>query len=124
GMASTPSSEPTQKQSSASEPAPKQVSAMQADPPTSGPWAAIAADGNGRWGYAVDQTSQDAARNAALEDCGGTGCKVLDALEANCLASVESREGGYWYFDWLGPNESVVQSNALNACNKMASAGS
>ena len=90
---------------------------------TSGPWAAIAADGKGRWGDAVGQPSQDEARNAALKDC-GSGCKVLDALEASCIAYAESRQGGYWYFDWLGPNESVVQNNVLNACNKKAPAGS
>jgi tetratricopeptide (TPR) repeat protein len=107
-----------------SEPAQKQGSAVKAQLPTSGPWAAIAADGNGRWGHAVGQPSQDVARNAALKGCGGSGCKILDALQARCIAYAESREGGYWYFGFLGPNESAVQNNALNACNKAAPAGS
>jgi tetratricopeptide (TPR) repeat protein len=98
--------------------------ATKAQPPTSGQWAAVAADGSGRWGSAVGQPSQDEARNAALKDCGGSGCKVLDALQASCIAYAESREGGYWYFDWLGPNESAVQNNVLNACNKKAPLGS
>lgn len=92
--------------------------------PTSGPWAAIAADGNGRWGYAVSQPSQDEAANAALTDCGGSGCKIIGALQARCLAYAESREGGYWYFGFLGFKESDVQNKSLNACNNAAPAGS
>ena len=107
-----------------SAPPQKQGSAMKAQLPPSGPWAAIATDGNGRWGYAVEQPSQDVARTAALKDCGGSGCKVLDALQASCIAYAESREGGYWYFGYFGPNESAVQNDALNACNKAAPAGS
>lgn len=99
-------------------------SAMETQLPTSGPWAAIAADGNGRWGYAVGQPSQDVAANAALTDCGGSGCKILGALQARCLAYAESREGGYWYFGFLGFNESAVQNKSLNACNNAAPAGS
>ena len=110
-------------QASADQPTQTQGSAMKAQP-TSGPWAAIAADGNGGWGSAVGQPSQDEARNAALKDCGGSACKILDALQSRCIAYVESRQGGYWYFDWIGPNESNVQNNALNACNKKAPAGS
>ena len=93
--------------------------------PTSGPWAAIAADGSGGWGYALGQPSQDAAEKAALEDC-GSGCKIIGAraLKANCLAYAESRQGGYWYFGWLGPDESTVQSKVLNSCNNAAPAGS
>jgi tetratricopeptide (TPR) repeat protein len=96
-----------------------------AQPPTSGPWAAIAADGKGLWGYSLSQPSQDAAANAALEDC-GDDCKIIGdrALEASCIAYVESRQGGYWYFGYLGANESAVQDNAMNACNKAAPAGS
>ena len=45
--------------------------------PTSGPWAAIAADGDGRWGDALGQPSQDVAANAALKDCGVSGCRFL-----------------------------------------------
>lgn len=93
-------------------------------PPTFGPWAAIAADGNGRWGYAVGQPSHDVAANAALTDCDGSGCKILGALKASCLASAESREGGYWYFGFLGFNEAAVQNKTLNACNNAAPAGS
>ncbi len=112
------------KEGEGSPPAQEQGSAMKAQLPTSGPWAAIAADGNGGWGSAVGQPSQDEARNAALKDCGGSACKILDALQSRCIAYVESRQGGYWYFDWIGPNESNVQNNALNACNKKAPAGS
>src|SRR5262245_35043020 len=90
----------------------------QTDLRTSGPWAAIAADGNGRWGHAVSQPAQDAAENAALAGC-GDDCKIIGdrALEARCIAYAESRQGGYWYFGWLGPNESTVQDKVLNACN-------
>ena len=89
-----------------------------------GAWAAVAADGNGRWGYAVGQPSPDVARSAALQGCGDSACKILDALQAQCIAYAESREGGYWYFAYLGPDLMTVQSKALNACMKAAPAGS
>jgi hypothetical protein len=104
------------------------VAEAPAPPPASttatGPWAAIAVDGNGRWGYAVGQPSPDVAKNAALQGCGGGACTILDALQARCIAYAESREGGYWYFGLFGPDEGTVQSNAMNACNKAAPAGS
>ena len=112
------------KEDQSSPPAQEQSVAMKAQPAKSGPWAAIAADGSGGWGYAVGQPSRDEARNAALKDCGGSGCKILDALKFRCIAYVESRQGGYWYFAWIGPNESNVQSKALNGCDKAAPAGS
>lgn len=89
-----------------------------------GVWAAIAVDGNGRWGYAVGQPSQNAASSGALQGCGDSACKILDAQLAQCIAYAESRQGGYWYFAQLGPDLMTVQGIALNACIKAAPVGS
>jgi hypothetical protein len=91
-----------------------------ASPPSSGPWAAIAVDGNGHWGYAVGQPSPDVAKTAALQGCGGGACKILDALQARCIAYAESRAGGYWYFGLFGPDARSVENNAMSACWKAA----
>jgi hypothetical protein len=90
-------------------------------PSSSGPWAAIAADGKGRWGYAVAQPSPDVARNAALQGCGDGACQILDALQARCIAYAESRaNGGYWYFGHFGSDARSVENNAMSACWKAA----
>ena len=101
----------------------------EAAPPASasgsgGVWAAIAVDGNGRWGHAVGQPSQTVASSVALQGCGDSACKILDAQLAQCIAYAESRQGGYWFAAYLGQDLMTVQANALNACMKSAPAGS
>ncbi len=92
---------------------------------STGPWAAIAADGKGRWGYAVGQPSPDVAKNAALQGCGDSACTILDALKARCIAYAESRaNGGYWYFGHFGADTRTVENNAMRACWKAAPSNS
>jgi hypothetical protein len=88
-----------------------------------GQWAAIAADGKGRWGYGTKFDSADGARKAALAGC-GSGCKVEISAQNRCIAYAESKAGGYWYGASIGRTQNAVTAAARNACAAGAPKGS
>ncbi|MCW5773473.1 MAG: DUF4189 domain-containing protein [Rhodospirillaceae bacterium] len=91
--------------------------------PKGGGFAALAANGKGFWGYAVGQSSEAAARSAALKGCGQADCRIAISGRNKCVAYYESRRGGYWYGLALGPSVSYVRRTALGGCAKGAPAG-
>ena len=89
----------------------------------SGPYGALAADGKGHFGYAVDYATEAAARDAALKDCGSPGCKIAAAGEGRCVASYESRlKGDYGYGAGLGGDETKARMVAMARCATTAPA--
>ncbi|MCW5772427.1 MAG: DUF4189 domain-containing protein [Rhodospirillaceae bacterium] len=88
-----------------------------------GPYGALAADGKGRFGYAVNYPSEAAARDAALKDCASTGCKIVAAGEGRCVASYESRlKGDYGYGVGVGEDENKARMVAMARCATTAPA--
>lgn len=88
-----------------------------------GPFGALAADGKGHFGYAVNQPTEAAARDAALKDCGSPGCKIAAAGEGRCVASFESRlKGDYGYGAGLGEDENKARMVAMARCATTAPA--
>jgi hypothetical protein len=88
-------------------------------------WVAIAADSKGSWGYALGEPNEDQARAFAMAGCAptGIGCEIKAVGQQSCFAYVESRAGGYWYADFIGPTEEEVTYNALNVCLQGAPQG-
>jgi Domain of unknown function (DUF4189) len=87
---------------------------------SSGPgnWSAFAASGNGRWGFAVHQSSFKSASEQALQGCGGSaaGCKVFGSSTDRCVSFAESRQSGYWYAAGSGADDGTARSNAVRHC--------
>lgn len=48
-------------------------------------WMAFAVGNNGRWGHGAGQTLSD-ARNYAMNNCGASGCQLVDETQAQCHA--------------------------------------
>lgn len=89
----------------------------------SGPYSALAADGKGHFGYAVDYPTEAAARDAALNDCGAPGCKIAAAGQGRCVASYESRlKGDYGYGVGMGGDETKARMVAMANCATTAPA--
>jgi hypothetical protein len=105
----------------------KQTEVAAAPPPpppgTTTEWAAVAADGQGRWGFAVGMQSEADARSGALGGCGSASCKIEGIAQAECIAYAESRSGGYWYGLGVDHTKWLVQSVAQGGCSKGAPAG-
>lgn len=95
-----------------------------ARPKTTGPHAAVAADGKGHWGYAVGQPSDAQARESAVKGCANPGCKVELAGQWKCAAYATSRaNGGYWYGLGLSRTDAGARSAAERGCAKGAPKG-
>lgn len=89
----------------------------------SGRYSALAADGKGHIGYAVDYATEAAARDAALKDCGSADCKIAAAGEGRCVASYESRlKGDYGYGVGLGGDADKARMVAMARCATTAPA--
>jgi hypothetical protein len=95
-----------------------------APPAFGGPWAALAANGKGNWGFALGVMDQAGARNAAMRGCGAADCKIEIAAQARCFAYFESRRGGYWYGLSLDQTLARVIEVARGGCQRGAPAGS
>jgi hypothetical protein len=88
-----------------------------------GPYGALASDGKGHFGYAVDYATEAAARDAALKDCGSAECKIAAAGEGRCVASFESRlKGDYGYGVGLGSDGDKARMVAMARCATTAPA--
>ena len=99
------------------------VCAATAATSNAGKWSALSADGKGAWGFAVNQGSESAARDAALRGCGNPRCSVKIARPVGCYAYFESRTKGYWYgYALVGSGAEAVQL-ARSECEKRAPAG-
>ena len=92
-------------------------------PGAKGPWGALAADGKGRWGYAIGYATEEFARAAAVKGCGGGTCKAALAAQMRCYAYYESRTRGYWYGMALDGSLQRAISTARGFCEKGAPAG-
>lgn len=89
----------------------------------SGPYSALAADGKGRLGYAVDHPTEAAARDAAIKDCGDPGCKIAIAGKGRCVASYESRlTGDHAYGVGLGASDNDARMAGMAGCATRAPA--
>ena len=88
-----------------------------------GKWGALAADGKGSWGFAVNQASESVARDAALRGCGNAQCAVKIAGQVACYAYFESRTKGYWYGYHLHTSGATAVQGARSECEKRAPAG-
>ena len=87
-------------------------------------WAAIAIDGKGAWGYAYGKPTRPDAVKGALNGCGKPTCKLELAGQAQCVAFVDSRSGGYWYGTGFGPSEEKAIATAKRGCAAKAPADS
>ena len=77
---------------------------------------AVAADGQGRWGYTITRVGQTVDPSAAaLRNC-GPGCRIEAKGDATCVAYFESRAGGYWYGVGIGKSAQQVEKTALHGC--------
>lgn len=94
-----------------------------AAPSARGPWGALAANGEGSWGYGVGFATEAAARGAAIKGCGNRHCKVAVTGQARCYAYFESKSGGYWYGLALHASLQTAISVAQGGCAKGAPAG-
>ena len=83
-----------------------------------GPWVAVAANGNGVWGYAIHQATEQQARTNSVAGCGPStaGCTVKAIAQAQCFAYAEDRSGGYWYGIGIYSDESNAIRVALEGC--------
>jgi hypothetical protein len=86
-------------------------------------WAAIAVDGDGRWGTSVGYSDRQTAIREALHRCGAAGCKITFGTQAHCIALAESRANGYSYGTGYGPTRDRASSNARTGCSYEAPAG-
>ncbi len=91
--------------------------------PAKGKWSALAADGQGHWGYAVNYASEAQARDAARKGCGDGRCTVKIAGQVGCYAYFESRTKGYWYGLALHSSSATALQVARGGCEKGAPAG-
>jgi hypothetical protein len=92
--------------------------------PQSGKWGALAADGRGSWGFAVNQANEAAAKDAARRGCGNRRCTVKIAGPVGCYAYYESRaNNGYWYGLALHSSGATANQVARGGCEKGAPAG-
>lgn len=91
--------------------------------PGSGKWGALAADGKGHWGFAVNYPTQWRAQYEARKGCGDPGCTVRISAQVGCYAYFESRSGGYWYGLALHSSGATALQVARSGCEKGAPAG-
>lgn len=93
------------------------------DAPSKGTWGALAADGKGHWGFAVNQPTQWMAQYQARKGCGDQACKVRISAQVRCYAYFESKSGGYWYGLAMHSSGATALQVARSGCEKGAPAG-
>ena len=93
------------------------------DTPGTGKWSALAADGKGHWGFAVNFPTQWRAQFEARKGCGAQACTVRISGQVGCYAYFESRSGGYWYGLALHSSGATALQVARSGCEKGAPAG-
>jgi hypothetical protein len=93
------------------------------DTPGSGKWGALAADGKGRWGFAVNQPTQWAAQFQARKGCGDQACTVRISAQVACYAYFESRGARYAYGLALHSSGATALQVARRGCESNAPAG-
>ena len=81
-----------------------------------GMWNAYAIDSQGRYGYAYGWETRGDAKFTALDYCGVSGCKVIMAVESQCMAFADTHENGYWYGYAYAGNLQTAKSLALGYC--------
>ena len=80
-------------------------------------YGAIATSSSGAWGYAYDYSSRQAAENAALQQCGESGCKVQVWFKNACGAV--AKDGTNLGWGWALTREQA-EANALSYCGTEA----
>ena len=80
-------------------------------------WGSFARSNENSWsGWAVDATSENAARHAAVENCasrGGTNCAVLFTFANSCAAIAVSDDESFWVSGYDLPE---ARRRALEEC--------
>lgn len=82
-------------------------------------WMAFAVGHNGRWGHGAGP-SLSAARNFALNNCGGSDCQLIDETQAQCHA-MATVPGGHWF--GAANSQRQAQSYAMNFCTNAGANG-
>lgn len=84
----------------------------------SGQWSAFAASSRAYWGFAVFQSSEQTARQKALNGCGGSknGCEVFWTTEDRCVAFADTRDPQYLYAAGGGSTDQQASANAIRYC--------
>lgn len=82
-------------------------------------WGSFAMSPENSWsGWAVDATSEGAARQAAIENCasrGGTKCAVVFTFADSCAAVAASDNDSFWVHGYDLPE---ARRRALDGCGK------
>lgn len=82
-------------------------------------WGSFALSRENSWsGWVVDETSEGAARQAALENCasrGGTNCAVVFTFANTCAAVAASDHDSFWVQGYGLPE---ARRRALEGCGK------
>jgi hypothetical protein len=100
------------------------TTALRQPEPNAGRWSALAADGKGRWGFAVNQPTERQAKRLAFQGCGAPlKCRLAVAGPVGCYAYFESKAGGYWYGLALHSSRATAEQVARQGCSKGAPAG-
>jgi hypothetical protein len=77
---------------------------------------ALAVDSGERYGFTFNQNSVDAARAAALTQC-GAGCQVVVFFNHTCASFAQDKASGSTRYGWAyAPNKEQAQSSAIEAC--------
>ncbi|MEX0955501.1 MAG: DUF4189 domain-containing protein [Rhizobiaceae bacterium] len=87
----------------------------QASAPAQPGWMALAVDGQGAIGHgaAADLAS---AQGLALQYCGNSNCRVVDATQNRCHAVAEFARNGYWYGYSSASDARTAETAALAHC--------
>ncbi|MDP2620263.1 MAG: DUF4189 domain-containing protein [Hyphomicrobiales bacterium] len=81
-------------------------------------WGAIAVSNEqaSRWGYSYDYSTEQAAINRAVRDCGG-GCKAVITFARGCGAyAYGAIDGDSEFGVGTGRNRAQAEDNALDDC--------
>ena len=76
-------------------------------------WGAVGIGPGGAWGNAYDYPSENAAANAAQNNCGGN-CTTIRTFYNTCGAIAQG-DGGGWGWAWSGSAQDA-QSSAIAYC--------
>jgi hypothetical protein len=99
------------------------LAALSFAPPAEAQLGAIAYDGRtGRWGMSLNKPTPEAARAAALRDCGASGCRVVIRLRPRICAAVASSGKPKGFGASARPSLEEARRAALADCKK-ANAG-
>lgn len=81
-----------------------------------GDWNAYAIDMTGYYGYAYGWETRGDAKYTALDYCGVSGCRIIMAVESECMAFADTHENGYWYGYAYAEDRYTAEHLALGYC--------